>query len=554
MTMTPSMEAQKDRRAYGAIAAIDSSQITSSSLGIQRDRVRSSVLLSLAVGAALLLLTLLLISDRTENTLPAFEPFEMFDMEGASDHKHTDPQLFYHDQLVDHFSDEKDPATWSHRYYASSKYFKGPGHPIFLVLGGEGPAHGLFYPFINEHLAKKFKAYVLQPEHRFYGKSQPIKIKDNSDYIGLLTPQQAIADFLQLLQHKQKELGCSRHKSHPHYCPVITVGGSYPGFLSAMMRFVHPDLVDIAYAASAPLSLYSQELDPNAYYEKVTDSAERASAGCPAAIKATLLDIVEELKDTTVPFQDTAKRMGVCLQTIPDYITTNEVFSQEIMMIVGCNFADFNMDNYPPTQDTTLAKACHIFQKDHLDSYQKLGALFKLLMTKKEKCFDLMSQVPKGPNATISTADWSGAGPGKTGRTWEFQLCTDLIVRTGYSEKSMFPVREWSLEWLTDHCQSRFGVTPQPYGLVDEWGFNDLVAGGASRILFTNGLNDGWSVLSVLESLSNSIVAINFPNGAHHSDLSHEGPSAEDTEDITRGFSQITNLLTFWLEGMKHTA
>jgi hypothetical protein len=118
----------------------------------------------------------------------------------------------------------------------------------------------------------------------------------------------------------------------------------------------------------------------------------------------------------------------------------------------------------------------------------------------------------------------------------------------------MFPVRERSLEWLTDHCQSRFGVTPQPYGLVDEWGFNDLVAGGASRILFTNGLNDGWSVLSVLESLSNSIVAINFPNGAHHSDLSHEGPSAEDTEDIKHGFSQITNLLSFWLEGMKHTA
>jgi hypothetical protein len=289
------MEAQQDRRAYGAIAAGDSSQITSSGLDVQRERVRSSVLLSFAAGAALLLLSLLVISDGSENSLPTFEPFEMFDMEGASKHakhKHTDPQLFYNDQLVDHFSDEKNPATWSHRYYASSKYFKGPGHPIFVVLGGEGPAHGLFYPFINEHLAKTLKAYVLQPEHRFYGKSQPIKIKDSSDYIGLLTPQQAIADFLQLLQHKRKELGCSRHKSHRHYCPVITVGGSYPGFLSAMMRFVHPDFVDIAYAASAPLSLYSQELDPNAYYEKVTDSAERASAGCPAAIKATLVDIV----------------------------------------------------------------------------------------------------------------------------------------------------------------------------------------------------------------------------------------------------------------------
>ena len=76
--------------------------------------------------------------------------------------------------------------------------------------------------------------------------------------------------------------------------------------------------------------------------------------------------------------------MGICPHTIPDYITSNEVFSQEIMMIVGDNFADFNMDNYPPMQETTLAKACHIFQDNKMDSYEKVGAFFKLLMKKKE--------------------------------------------------------------------------------------------------------------------------------------------------------------------------
>lgn len=105
-----------------------------------------------------------------------------------------------------------------------------------------------------------------------------------------------------------------------------------------------------------------------------------------------------------------------------------------------------------------------------------------------------------------------------TGRTWEFQLCSDLIVRTGFSAESMFIEREWTLEWLADHCESRgFGVEPQPYRLVDQWGFNDLVGNGASRILFTNGLNDGWSVLSILEDLSDTLVTLNFPNGAHHS-------------------------------------
>jgi hypothetical protein len=35
------------------------------------------------------------------------------------------------------------------------------------------------------------------------------------------------------------------------YCPVISVGGSYPGWLSATARLLYPDLIDIGYAASA---------------------------------------------------------------------------------------------------------------------------------------------------------------------------------------------------------------------------------------------------------------------------------------------------------------
>ena len=36
----------------------------------------------------------------------------------------------------------------------------------------------------------------------------------------------------------------------------------------------------------------------------------------------------------------------------------------------------------------------------------------------------------------------------------------------------MFPAREWTLGWLTRHCADRFGVTPAPTRLVDEWGFD----------------------------------------------------------------------------------
>jgi hypothetical protein len=112
-----------------------------------------------------------------------------------------------------------------------------------------------------------------------------------------------------------------------------------------------------------------------------------------------------------------------------------------------------------------------------------------------------------------------------------------------------FPPRLWTYEWLESHCKARFGVVPQPHALVDAWGFTPegLVAAGASRILFTNGLNDGWSVGSVTETLSTTLVAINMPNGAHHSDLSHDPPSPTDTSDVTEGRAQALALLQQWL-------
>ena len=111
----------------------------------------------------------------------------------------------------------------------------------------------------------------------------------------------------------------------------------------------------------------------------------------------------------------------------------------------------------------------------------------------------------------------------------------------------MFPPRTWTLSWLHDHCQNRFGVTPKPYDLVQKWKFDELVANNVTRILFTNGLKDGWSVGAIKESLSESLPVINFPNGAHHSDLSGRGPSDDDSDDIKQGFRDIIEILGTWM-------
>ena len=118
----------------------------------------------------------------------------------------------------------------------------------------------------------------------------------------------------------------------------------------------------------------------------------------------------------------------------------------------------------------------------------------------------------------------------------------------------MFPPRNWTIDWMTKHCQARFGVTPRPTELVSKWKFDDLVGVGASRILFTNGLNDGWSVGAVKQNLSDSLLVVNFENGAHHSDLNVRGDSERDTQDIKDGHVVIQNILTTWLGEIKREA
>ena len=54
-----------------------------------------------------------------------------------------------------------------------------------------------------------------------------------------------------------------------------------------------------------------------------------------------------------------------------------------------------------------------------------------------------------------------------------------------------------------------------------------------------------------MEDLSDSILALNFKNGAHHSDISHVGPSEHDTDDIKAGYVKITAILEKWLNEIK---
>jgi lysosomal Pro-X carboxypeptidase len=79
---------------------------------------------------------------------------------------------------------------------------------------------------------------VVFAEHRYYGESLPYGNKSFADprHLGYLTSQQALADYVDLIEYL---------KSKPSYnrSPVIAFGGSYGGMLSAWMRMKYPHIV-----------------------------------------------------------------------------------------------------------------------------------------------------------------------------------------------------------------------------------------------------------------------------------------------------------------------
>lgn len=324
----------------------------------------------------------------------------------------------------------------------------------------------------------------------------------------------------------------------------MTFGGSYPGFLAVLMRTVYPEVVDIGYGSSSPLHLYSHSTSDAAYFDKVTAVAETNSPGCAQNVKDALTELQTTLLASEKTVAEAAASLGVCVESIPEYIEDTDVLQQELIMVIAAHFAENNMEFYPPGPEQELVRGCEIFNSETMNAYEKISAFLRM-REGFEDCFDLVSELPPGPYGTISASDWSGVGGDHSGYMWDYQSCT-LIPECSLSPNSMFPPRKWTLSWLTEHCQRRFGYTPHLRDLVEEFGFDDLSE--ASYVIFTNGINDGWSVASITANVSDTLVAINYPNGAHHSDLSHTGPTDQDTPDIKEGHKRVQALIGSWLD------
>lgn len=195
---------------------------------------------------------------------------------GVSEQK----QLWF-TQIVDHYNYQS-TQTYQQRYWYIDNYFNPKAGPVFLYICGEYTCPGV--PEARQWvvtLAQRLQGLILVVEHRYYGKSMPF----GNDSMKLenmvhLNSEQALSDLAYFIEQMTEK---GEHRIAPD-SPWITIGGSYPGAMSAWFRYKYPHLTIGAIASSAVILAIEDMKD---FDEQMYSSSTLSGDFCSQAINAS---------------------------------------------------------------------------------------------------------------------------------------------------------------------------------------------------------------------------------------------------------------------------
>ncbi|XP_028808144.1 lysosomal Pro-X carboxypeptidase-like [Neltuma alba] len=415
-----------------------------------------------------------------------------------------DLKTFYYTQRLDHFNYRPDSyATFHQRYFVNFKYWGGAksGAPIFAYLGAEAPVDPdiNFIGFLREN-APHFNALIVYIEHRYYGKSIPFgswkEAMRNASTRGYFNSAQAIADYASVLLHLKKSLSARNS-------PVIVIGGSYGGMLASWFRLKYPHVALGALASSAPI-LYFNGVAPRAgYYYIVTKDFQETSMSCYQTIRRSWSEIDRVAK----------KPNGLSILSTMFRTCKKLRHSSELKDYL----------------DSVYAEAA---QYDHPASYP-VKAICGAIDAAAKKTNNILDQIFEGVVAFMKNKSCYDLNifnyPSQTNMGWRWQTCSEMVMPIGHEESdSMFPPAPFNMKTFVKECRSLYGVLPQPHWVTTYYGGPGLklkLRRFASNIIFSNGLRDPYSSGGVLESISDSVVAVSTVNGSHCLDILEATPN-----------------------------
>nr|GMC64039.1 lysosomal Pro-X carboxypeptidase [Ipomoea batatas] len=446
---------------------------------------------------------------------------------GAPQYKY---EIRYFEQRLDHFS-FADLPPFRHRYLINTDHWLGPSRlgPIFFYCGNEGDIEwfaansGLVW-----ELAPRFGAMVIVPEHRYYGESMPYGSREeaykNATTLAYLTAEQALADFAVLITELKRNTSAQA-------CPVVLFGGSYGGMLATWMRLKYPHIAIGALAASAPILQFEDVVDPDTFYNIVSNDFRRESVSCFNTIKESW-DVITSVGSTNGGLSLLSKVFHLCGELKNSYDLSDWLESaySYLAMADYPYPADFLM----PLPGNPIKEVCRRIDSlpDGTNILQRIfeGVSVYYNYTGTVDCFDLDDD-PHGMSG------------------WDWQACTEMVMPVSSNSKtSMFPAFDYEYSADEEYCYNSYHVIPRPTWITTEFGGHDIktaLGTFGSNIIFSNGLLDPWSGGSVLQNISETIVALVTKKGAHHLDLRAATP--EDPDWLVEQRESEVKLIESWL-------
>lgn len=101
---------------------------------------------------------------------------------------------------------------------------------------------------------------------------------------------------------------------------------------------------------------------------------------------------------------------------------------------------------------------------------------------------------------------------------WSYQACTEMVMpfcSNGIDD--MFEPHSWNLKEFSDDCFKQWRVRPRPTWISTLYGGKNISS--HKNIIFSNGELDPWVGGGVTKDISDSLIAVLIPDGAHHLDL-----------------------------------
>ncbi|XP_062408118.1 lysosomal Pro-X carboxypeptidase [Sardina pilchardus] len=410
-------------------------------------------------------------------------------------------ETYYFDQEIDHFGFLEN-GTFKQRYLVAGQHWRKDDGPILFYTGNEGDIAW----FCNNtgfmwDVAEELGAMLVFAEHRYYGESMPFGAESYSDakHLNYLSSEQALADFAVLIKYLKASWSGAQNSA------VVAVGGSYGGMLAAWFRMKYPHVVAGALAASAPIWQFPDMVPCGVFYKIVSDDFAKSGVNCHANIRRSW-KAIDTAASTEEGLQWLSREFSLCAPLArADGLKS---WLQETWVNLAMVDYPYKANFLQPLPAWPIKVVC-----------QRLT--FSPEVPEKQLLHGIAQAAKVYYNYTGDAAclNISQSATGNLGMMgWFYQACTEMVMpMCSDGVQDMFEPQEWDFQAFSDECYGMFGVRPRP-----DWA--EVVYGGKnisshSNIIFSNGGLDPWSGGGVTQSLSDSLVAVWIPDGAHHLDL-----------------------------------